>query len=105
MLAGTAQGLFSQSYEALRPFVRWYEWGGKSIAQIVTPPGHQGADESRLLAILADARHAAEVQLAAEDRERLLLWLDANVPFYGTYREADQQAQRDGRQIPPPKLQ
>jgi hypothetical protein len=56
-LTGKAQGEFSVSYENLRPFVRWYEWGGKSIAQAVTVPGHGGSDESPLLRILEDANH------------------------------------------------
>jgi len=105
VLAGGAQGVFSQSYEALRPYVRWYEWGGKSITQIVTRPGHQGADESRLLPILSDHNHAGEVRLSAEDRGRLTLWLDANAPFYGVYRAVDQQAQREGKSVAPPELQ
>jgi cytochrome c553 len=105
LLTGEPEGPFTRSYNALRPFVRWYEWGGQSIAQIVTRPGHQGADESRLLAILADRAHAPEVRLSAEDRERLCTWLDANVPFYGTYQVEEQQAQREGKAVAPPRLQ
>ncbi len=56
-LTGKPQGEFSLSYENLKPFVRWYEWGGKSIAQAVTVPGHGGGDESPLLGILEDANH------------------------------------------------
>ena len=43
--------------------------------------------------------------LVAEDQQRLLLWLDANVPFYGAYREADRQAQREGKRVAPPTLE
>jgi hypothetical protein len=104
-LTGEPTGVFSRSYDSLRPLVRWYEWGGQSISQIVTRPGHQGADESRLLQVLSDKTHAAEVKLPSADRERLVLWLDANAPFYGTYREDERQAQRAGQAVPPPRLQ
>jgi hypothetical protein len=104
-LTGEPTGVFSRSYDSLRPLVRWYEWGGQSISQIVTRPGHQGADESRLLQVLSDKTHAAEVKLPPADRERLVLWLDANAPFYGTYREDERQAQRAGHAVPPPRLQ
>jgi hypothetical protein len=103
-LGGGLAGEFTRSYESLRPFVRWYEWGGSSIAQIVTPPGRCGADESRLLKVLGDADHAA-VKLPPEDRRRLILWLDSNAPFYGTYNRDEQQAQRKGLAVPPPKVQ
>ena len=56
---------FSASYENLRPLVRWYEWGGKSIAQIATPPGRGGADESPLWKVLDDANHKPHVRLLA----------------------------------------
>ena len=98
-------GAFSRSYENLRPFVRWYEWGGKSIAQIVTRPGHGGADESRLVKILDDPTHATRAKLPAEDRRRLILWLDGNAPFYGVYGPEEQQAQRSGQSVPLPQVQ
>jgi mono/diheme cytochrome c family protein len=101
LLTSAPAGVFSRAYESLRPFVRWYEWGGQSIAQIVTRPGHQGADESRLLQILADRTHAPELKLAAEDEERLRIWLDANAPFYGTYRDDQRQAQLAGETVWP----
>jgi len=79
--------------------------GRQSIAQIVTRPGHQGADESRLLQILTDRNHAPEVKLTAGDEERIRLWLDANSPFYGTYREEERRAQFAGQVVPPPQMQ
>jgi hypothetical protein len=104
-LDGQPAGSFSRAYENLRPLVRWYEWGGSSIAQIVTPPGRCGADESRLLKVLDDANHASAVQLPPEDRRRLILWLDGNAPFYGTYRPEEQRAQQKGLAVPPPQVQ
>jgi cytochrome c553 len=105
VLTGERSGPFTASYEGLRPFVRWYEWGGKSIAQAVTPPGRGGADESPLSRILDDADHKSEIQLPADDRLRLILWLDSNAPFYGTYSQPEQTAQHRGDPVPPPQVQ
>jgi hypothetical protein len=105
VLTGEPVGHFSRSYENLRPFVRWYEWGGASIAQITTPPGRLGADMSPLTRVLSDSVHAEHVGLTDEERRRLFLWLDANAPFYGTYGEAEQAAQQQGRVVAVPQVQ
>ena len=62
-LTGEAEGTFTRSYNALRPYLRWYEWGGGSITQATTHPGRIGADESRLTKVLADRRHAAALNV------------------------------------------
>jgi hypothetical protein len=103
-LTGEARGEFSVSYENLKPSVRWYEWGGKSIAQAVTFPGHGGAEESPLMSILEDANHKA-VGLSAAEREQIVIWLDGNAPFYGTYSVPERLAQHRGEAIPPPAVQ
>ncbi len=105
VLTGEPTNSFTRSYESLKPFIRWHEWGGASISQAVTRPGHLGADESRLTQVLADAKHAPHVKLTAEDRERLFVWLDGNVPFYGTYGPDEQAAQKRGEAVPPPEVQ
>jgi len=33
------------------------------------------------------------------------IWLDGNVPFYGTYESDTQLAQKNGISVPPPTLQ
>jgi hypothetical protein len=104
-LTGEPKGDFSRSYDSLKAYLRWYEWGGKSIAGVATPPGRIGADESRLTKILADATHVPAVKLADEDRLRLYVWLDGNVPFYGTYEADAQAAQKRGEAVPPPEVQ
>ena len=105
VLTGEPSGTFSRSYEGLKPYVRWYEWGGKTIHPITTRPGRMGADESPLAKILDDATHAKYVTLPDEDRRRIYVWLDGNAPFYGTYDEASQIAQRNGHAVPPPVIQ
>ena len=104
-LTGRQAGVFSSSYNGLKPYLRWYEWGNASITATTTSPGRIGADESRLMKVLADATHRAHVQLPKEDRDRLLIWLDANVPFYGTYDQAEQRRQQAGKPVPPPAVQ
>jgi hypothetical protein len=105
VLTADAAGTFTKSYEELKPYVRWYEWGGQSIREIGTEPGHMGADESRLLKVLADKTHAEHVKLSPEDYEHLCIWLDGNAPFYGTYEKEAQVAQQAGRAVPPPAVQ
>jgi len=100
-LALTSQpdGPFNRAYQNLKKYVRWYEWGGASIAQIASIPGRAGADASPLTRILDDSNHH-EIGLPENDRRALYLWMDANVPFYGTYDPAEQMAQRNGAVIP-----
>ena len=105
VLTGEPEGAFTRSYNALRPYVRWYEWGGGSISQTVTRPGRAGADASRLAGILTGPRHAERVKLSDGDRRRICIWLDGNVPFYGTYGQAEQRDQRAGKAVPTPRLQ
>jgi hypothetical protein len=96
---------FSRSYAGLRPYLRWYEWGGASISQVATHPGRIGADESPLAGILEDDTHRRELQWNDAERGRIYLWLDANVPFYGTYNPEEQLAQRQGQSISAPREQ
>ena len=103
-LTGDVDGEFTRSYASLRPYVRWYEWGGASISQIVTRPGQGCADESPLVAILGDERHRP-LELPDEDVRRLYIWLDANVPFYGSYRDETRTRQLAGEAVEPPPLQ
>lgn len=105
-LALTAEpaGPFTKSYQSLKKYLRWYEWGGASITQIATHPGRQGADESQLTRVLDDANHQS-IGLPEAARRTIYLWLDSNVPFYGTYDRAEQMAQMRGELIEPLKTQ
>ena len=105
VLTGRRQDRFTQSYQNLRPFARWHEWGQETITPIVTRPGHLGADKSPLTKILADEIHADRVNLPDEDLRRIYVWLDGNAPFYGTYSQAEQDAQLAGEPVPPPGVQ
>ncbi len=104
-LLGEPEKPFTRSYQNLKPFLRWYEWGGASISQIATHPGQIGADASPLAAILDDATHRPELKWTEEERRRIYLWLDANVPFYGTYSHEEQIVQLRGDSIQTPAFQ
>jgi hypothetical protein len=98
-------GEFTKSYENLKPYVKWYEWGGASIEPIITRPGKIGADVSPLTKILTDAVHHQSVKLDDNELLRLHIWLDGNVPFYGTYEPEARLAQKNGVSVTPPSLQ
>jgi hypothetical protein len=104
-LTGEPAGHFARSYESLGPFVKWYEWGGASIEPIVTRPGRIGADVSPLTRIITDSLHSEHVELTDTELRRLYIWLDGNVPFYGTYGVEEQVAQKSGKSVSPPILQ
>jgi len=105
VLTGEPAETFSKSYESLRPYVKWYEWGGSSITQVVTKPGRIGVDESPLINVIENPTHNREFRLSAEDRNRLYIWLDGNIPFYGTYNKDTQLAQQLGEAVSPPVIQ
>ncbi|MBM4090683.1 MAG: hypothetical protein FJ276_14865 [Planctomycetes bacterium] len=99
VLTGEPDGAFTRSYANLRPFLRW------PSPDTVTRPGELGADQSPLSAVLAGAAHRKFVELPDEELRTIYLWLDAHVPFFGTYEEEGLQAQRRGLAIDPPALQ
>ncbi len=98
-LTGEPTKFFSRSYENLKPFLRW------PPPDEVTRPGQLGADTSPLAAILTDDKHREYVQLPPADLRTFYLWLDAHVPFFGSYEVEDLRAQRLGQAIVPPRLQ
>ena len=98
-LTGEPTQFFSRSYENLKPFLSW------PPPDQVTRPGQLGADTSPLAAILTDDKHREYVQLPPADLRTFYLWLDAHVPFFGSYEVEDLRAQRLGQAIVPPRLQ
>ena len=99
VLTSKPEGRFTPSYESLKPFLRW------PSPDAVTRPGGLGADASPLSAILTGQKHGKYIRLPDEDLRTIYIWLDAHVPFYGTYEEKDLQLQRLGLDVPPPSLQ
>lgn len=76
-LRGDASNWFSLAYENLRPFVR--PLGPQGLPGIV-PPRSRGAAASRLVDLLL-AGHE-DVRLDAESLDRIVTWIDLNVPYY-----------------------
>jgi len=98
VLTGEPDGRFSKSYDNLMPYLRW-------PSDTVTRPGKLGADISPLTEILTGLTHRKYAELPDEQVRALYIWLDSNVPFFGTYEEDDLQAQRLGLAVVPPPLQ
>jgi len=105
VLTNEPAGHFSRSYENLKPFLRWYEWGNASYEPIVTRPGRIGTDISPLTDIISDSLHSKNVKLNKSELRNLYIWLDGNVPFYGHYGLEEQSAQKKGESTAPPQLQ
>ncbi len=107
-LTGTIAGPqgWSRSYTSLAgKYGFYYHVNNGSINMGVhggsrTLPGRFGAAASPLLPFL-DARHHG-VQLSAEDRHRITLWLDCNSEFYGAYEDTPAQSRGE---IVRPKLE
>jgi formylglycine-generating enzyme required for sulfatase activity len=76
-------GRFPESYNNLHPFVR--RNGPEGDYNILTPLEFH-ADTSDLVQILRKGHH--NVKLDAEAWDRLITWIDLNVPALGTWREA-----------------
>jgi hypothetical protein len=91
---------FTVSYENLKPYLRWPSYDAPA-----SRPGQAGADLSPLSGILVGEKHGRYVKLPEADLRAIYLWLDAQVPFYGTYEEEDLAAQKLARAVPPPPLQ
>jgi len=79
----TAQNRYSKSYLALMRYVR--RNGPEGDYHTLTPMEFH-ADTSELVQRLQKGHHG--VRLDAEALDRLVTWIDLNVPFYGTWKEA-----------------
>jgi hypothetical protein len=66
---------------------------------LTTTPGRFGARASRLWQMLEGGHHG--VQLSAEERHRLALWLDCASNFYGVYEKEGGEAQLRGEIVAP----
>ena len=83
-LADTSRGWsgFTKSYLALHPYVR--RPGPESDYHLLTPADYR-ANTSELIQMLRKGHH--NVRLDAEAWDRLITWIDLNVPDHGTWTE------------------
>jgi formylglycine-generating enzyme required for sulfatase activity len=79
----TAQNKYSKPYLALAKYVR--RNGPEGDYHPLTPLEFH-ADTSELVQILTKGHHG--IQLDNEAWDRIITWIDQNVPFYGTWKEA-----------------
>ena len=104
VLTGEPAGPFTQSYHALTPLVAYSAWNRPNRNhEPMTRPDTFGARASKLIELL-DRGHY-DVELAAEDWERLVTWIDANALFYGTFNPEGQAKQLRGERIDGPDLE
>jgi len=84
---------WSQAYHSLAKLA-WAKHGGNgSITRNGTSfsvAGQVGARASKLYPLLEKGHY--DVNLSAEDRRRITLWLDCNSTFYGAYHDTEEQA-------------
>nr|MDP0504607.1 SUMF1/EgtB/PvdO family nonheme iron enzyme [Verrucomicrobiota bacterium JB025] len=73
----------TRSYDALHPYVR--RNGPEGDYHLLTPAEFH-ADTSELMQLLKEGHHG--VELDGESVERIVTWIDMNVPKYGTWTEA-----------------
>lgn len=104
-LRGVEDGDFSRAYEELKPYLRWYEWGRYSISLINSHPGECGADASELSRILKNPTHAKLLEGDNTAYRQLLMWMDGNVPFYGSFQPGERARQKRGEPIAMPDFQ
>jgi len=117
-LTGTVEGQWTRSYLALtggNPF--WQDgttpdnaakalvprFGGWNSVHSTPIGGLYGSRGSRLMRLLLD-RHQG-VELDAQSIARLVIWIDANAIFYGTFDPSEQAGQLRGELIAAPSLQ
>jgi hypothetical protein len=104
-LTSAPAGQFTRSYNALAPLVPYSEWKGTPQAnhEPVTYPNQFGSWASRLMQLLSEGHEG--VQLSEGEYKRLIIWMDTNALFYGTFDLADQRRQQRGERIAGPKLE
>jgi len=89
------EGGWSESYHTLAPLA-WAMSGGngalitknKNLSYSV--PGEIGAMESDLYHTLKEGHHG--VELTEEEMKKLIIWIDCNSVFYGSYENPESQA-------------
>ena len=81
-LRASGEGGFSAAYQSLHRFV--YRPGPESDYHILNPMEYH-ADTSELVQLLQQGHHG--VRLDAQSWDRLITWIDFNVPYFGSWME------------------
>ncbi|MBX3179999.1 MAG: NPCBM/NEW2 domain-containing protein [Candidatus Hydrogenedentes bacterium] len=104
-LTGAPEGHYTKSYVELAKRVPYSAWGAslEDNSEPAAGADRFGARASELMKMLF-AGHEG-VELASDEIERLVTWMDANALFYGTFRPEDQARQQRGERIEGPALE
>jgi len=108
-LSGDRTDWFNVSYDVLtRRWVNWIDTRNGNEANILQiGPNRWGSPVSRLTPMLLkghpDKEGKRRVDLDADALGRVLLWIDLNVPYYGTYEMGDEKRE-GGRRVYPADL-
>ena len=107
VLTGEPEGRYTVSYNALITRVSYSAWGRGAFpdgnSEPLSQPGFFGAKGSPLMRMLLNGHH--DVNLGADELDRLITWIDANALFYGTFLPELQAKQQRGERIAGPGLE
>ena len=80
---------WSDAYKALAD-PEYSSWVSPQSAPPMLPPYHAGASQSKLIRMLEEGHE--EVELSADEMDKIACWMDLAVPFSGDYTEAMDEA-------------
>ena len=101
ILTGEPEGHYTKSYNALISRVAYTAWSmPEGNYEPMTEPDRFGARASVLVRLLEQGHY--DVNLSADDWDRINTWIDSNALFYGTFNYEDQARQKRGERIEGP---
>jgi hypothetical protein len=105
---GSPSGAEYDKVRGMSPYVEWiWTINGAETNILEIAPGRWGSPASRLGEILRsghpDKDGRPRVNVPDEDRRRVYLWMDLNIPYYGT-SSSNHKAQLGSRRMMPPDL-
>ena len=108
MLHGSPSGAEYDSTRGMSPYVEWiWTINGAETNILEIAPRRWGSPASKLAEILRsghpDQNGQPMVNVPDEDRRRVYLWMDLNIPYYGT-SSSQHTAQLGSRHMLPPDL-
>jgi hypothetical protein len=108
MLHGSPSGAEYDRTRGMSPYVEWiWTINGAETNILEIAPRRWGSPASKLAEILRsghpDQNGQPMINVPDEDRRRVYLWMDLNIPYYGT-SSSQHTAQLGSRHMLPPKL-
>jgi len=105
---GSPSGAAYDKVRGMSPYVEWiWTINGAETNVLEIAPRRWGSPASKLAEILRsghpDKDGKAQVAVPDEDRRRVYLWMDLNIPYYGT-SSSDHKAQLGSRRMMPLEL-